>query len=242
MAITAVLFDLYRTIIDISTDEHDPGVYDRFARALAYHGVNISPEALKEAYFDEVKRRLNRLNKGAEEYPEVDVFEVFSTILRRYGSRRPPRSAVVNAAVLFRALTIRRFGLYKGCVEALAGLKGRCRTALVSDAQWVFTEPEMTMLGLDSLFDAVIFSSRFGFRKPDPRLFAAALQQLGVTARESVYIGDNPSRDLVGAKRAGMRCILFRPEATAFGEFVPDAVLTEYAELDAVLKEVEGRG
>lgn len=236
MVIKAVLFDLYRTIVDIATDEHDPGVYGLLARSLAYHGVNADPEELKTAYFEEVRRRLKR---AAEEYPEVDVYDVFSLMLRRYGNRRYAKSVVVHAALLFRSLTIRRFGLYEGCAAALAGLKGRYKTALVSDAQWVFTQPEMRMLGLDRCFDAVILSSRFGFRKPDTRLFAAALERLEVPASEAVYIGDNPSRDLTGAKRAGMRCILFRPETTVFEEFAPDGILTHYHELDTVLKEVE---
>lgn len=242
MVIRAVLFDLYRTIIDITTDEHDPVVYETLARYLAYHAVKIAPGELKAAYFAGVKKCQE---ESGEQHPEVDVYRIFSDLMHRYGrygqygKSRYAKSTIVDTAVLFRALTIRNFGLYDGCYDTLHDLTKRYRTALVSDAQWVFTEPEMAMCGLDRLFGAVLLSSRLGFRKPDARLFTAALERLGVPPGEAVYIGDNPSRDLVGAKRAGMRCLLFRPESMRYDGIEADGGFDHYHELAAALKGLE---
>ena len=41
-----------------------------------------------------------------------------------------------------------------------------------------------------------------------------------------VYIGDNPQKDLVGAKKAGMAFILFRSEFKPYNDFQPDRNLT----------------
>jgi putative hydrolase of the HAD superfamily len=51
-------------------------------------------------------------------------------------------------------------------------------------------------------------------RKPDARIFRAALDRLGVPAERTVMVGDNLEADIVGARRVGMRTILLtRPGA-----------------------------
>ena len=44
--------------------------------------------------------------------------------------------------------------------------------------------------------------------KPDPSIFLAALQQLGVTADEAVMVGDTLEDDIEGARAVGIRAIL----------------------------------
>ena len=46
-----------------------------------------------------------------------------------------------------------------------------------------------------------------GVRKPDPRIFATALTQLGVDPANAAYVGDNPDVDVIGAKRSGLLAI-----------------------------------
>ena len=57
--------------------------------------------------------------------------------------------------------------------------------------------------GIKRYFPVVVLSSTSGHRKPGARIFEIATAALGVDPRRSVYIGDRPSRDVVGAKRAG---------------------------------------
>lgn len=97
-------------------------------------------------------------------------------------------------------------------MNILTHVRKKYRIAIISDAQWVFAEPEMKTLGLDRFFTLRIFSSRFGFKKPDVRLFELAMEKLRVRPEGSIYIGDNLQKDLVGAKRAGMKFILFGSE------------------------------
>ena len=70
----------------------------------------------------------------------------------------------------------------------------------------------MAMLGLTPFFKFGVLSLRFGFKKPDVRLFDMAMKKIMINPEESVYIGDNPQKDLVGAKKAGMKFILFKSE------------------------------
>ena len=231
----AVFFDLYGTLIDILTDEYDPSVYSALSRYLAYYLIKVPPEEFRKTYFEDIQSHLKKSN---ESYPEVDVYEIISNMMMRYGNKRYSKSIVAGTAKLFRSLTIRRFGVLPRAYGVLASLMGQCDLAIISDAQWVFAEPEMAMLGLRPFFNHCILSSRMGFKKPDVRLFKIAMGKLMAKPEESVYIGDNPQKDMVGAKMAGMKFILFGPECRPYNHFEPDWCFNDYAELPKILEEL----
>ena len=65
--------------------------------------------------------------------------------------------------------------------------------------------------GLENIFDTTIISSEVGVKKPDPGIFALALQQTGISPADAVYVGDTAA-DVTGALAAGIRPIfLARP-------------------------------
>jgi putative hydrolase of the HAD superfamily len=63
---------------------------------------------------------------------------------------------------------------------------------------------------LRQYFDVVIDSGLIGIEKPDPRIFHAALEALGVGADEALYVGDLYDVDVVGARAAGIEAVLLR--------------------------------
>ena len=67
---------------------------------------------------------------------------------------------------------------------------------------------EFERAGVSGLFSAASFSSDHGMVKPSPKPFELVLRQLGVSGSEAIVVGDSPRRDLGGAKRAGIDCIL----------------------------------
>ncbi len=248
-AISAVIFDLYGTLIDIWTDEGDLHAYETVSGFLEYLGVRLAPEDLRAEYGHRVEAALRQ---SPEPHPEVDVFWVFHDLLRQHGRAvpsagpggsgrwRPNRAVLALAtAVLFRSATRRVFRLFPGVLETLSALRARYRLGLVTDAQWVFTEPELHQAGLLPYFPVRILSSRLGIKKPDPRLFAEAVRQLEVDPGESVYVGDSPERDLVGARRAGLRCVLFRGRSQG-AEAQPDAWFSAHEELPGLIDRLGG--
>jgi putative hydrolase of the HAD superfamily len=60
--------------------------------------------------------------------------------------------------------------------------------------------------GLENIFDSTIISSEVGVKKPDPGIFALALQQTGISAADAVYVGDTEA-DVAGAIAAGIHPI-----------------------------------
>jgi putative hydrolase of the HAD superfamily len=69
-------------------------------------------------------------------------------------------------------------------------------------------EQALQAAGLRNYFDVVIDSALVGVEKPDPRIFHAALDALGVTPGEALYVGDLYEVDVVGARAAGMEAVL----------------------------------
>lgn len=228
----AVLFDLYGTLIDIRTDEGDPAVWATLAQYLGYFGVVIGADELRAQYLRRVEFQLS---SSPERHAEVDVFAVFRDIFAAYGRAKVSREKIIAAAMLFRSLSRRQFDLFPEAAAAVRRLRERYAVGLVSDAQWVFTEPELALTGLRDLFEVRVLSSRLGYKKPDPRLFARALGALHVAPEHAVYVGDNPSRDLAGARRAGMRCLLFRPSGALPPGERPDAGFERHADLEATV-------
>ncbi len=123
--------------------------------------------------------------------------------------------------------------------EALQRLRGRgLRTAIASNAPF---PPEMLhrqvrVNGIAELVDAVVFSSEVGRRKPAPELYQAALDRLGVAARDALYVGDRVLEDYEGPRRLGMRAVLCRAPArqTAGDGAVP--AIARLADLDAYVE------
>jgi putative hydrolase of the HAD superfamily len=57
----------------------------------------------------------------------------------------------------------------------------------------------------------VVDSAVAGFEKPDPRIFALALETLGVPAAGAVHVGDTIFADVEGARAAGVRPLHLDP-------------------------------
>src|SRR3974390_892566 len=101
-----------------------------------------------------------------------------------------------------------RFEAYPEVLPVLGALRARgVRVAVVSDWDCTLAE-HLVGLGIRERVDAVVVSAVVGVAKPDPRLFAAALSELGLPADAAVVCGDDPARDLAGARAAGIRGVL----------------------------------
>lgn len=68
-------------------------------------------------------------------------------------------------------------------------------------------------LGLDGLFDLTLAAGEVGYWKPNPAIFAHALNQIeGLSSQDCFYVGDNYYADGYGSELAGMIPIIFDPD------------------------------
>jgi HAD superfamily hydrolase (TIGR01549 family) len=77
--------------------------------------------------------------------------------------------------------------------------------------------------GLRELFGCVILSAEFGRRKPHPSLFIEAARRLGLNPQACAYVGDRPSRDLIGARQSNYGCaVIINTAGYVLDEYDPD--------------------
>lgn len=92
--------------------------------------------------------------------------------------------------------------------------------------------------GLTPYFKTVVLSSKVHFRKPGSEIYLEATKQAGVDPAKSVYVGDNPIRDVEGSRKAGfaMTIIISDPlrppkESPKRDECQADQIITECSDL-----------
>ena len=105
--------------------------------------------------------------------------------------------------------------------------------AVVSNRDKPFQESLETQ-GLSEFFAFSLAGGEVDSYKPEPRIFEQALQRGNVSAHETIYIGDNYYADVVGARRAGLRPVLYDPQGV-FPE-ADSATIKSFDELKSILK------
>ncbi len=143
-------------------------------------------------------------------------------------------------AETFAAQRRARHVVFPDAEPALRGLRDDYRLGLVTNGAPDLQREKLRGSGLGEYFDAVIVSGEVGVGKPDPRVFALALEGLDVRPDEAVMVGDNPARDIVGAQRAGVKAVwIDRPGLRRdLAGVTPDARIESLDQMRAV---VEGR-
>ncbi|MCQ1535587.1 HAD family hydrolase [Methanosarcina sp. KYL-1] len=199
--IKGLVFDCYKTLIDIKTDEKSRETNERVSQWLLYQGVRIDPARLREEYKWKV---VGRLESSGQQHPDIRIEEIFAEICAENAFREiDPSGLGIEAAKMFRIASLRRLEAYPQSLRLLEKYRDipKC---IVSNAQRVFTEQELRFLGLYDRFNFVIMSSDHGIKKPDTRLFRMALDRMGLEPWEVLSIGDTPENDIFPPRSLGM--------------------------------------
>ena len=210
--IKAVIFDMFETLVTLFTGR----IY--FSENIA-EDVGIDVEAFrKEWHVIEKDRSLGKytFDEGLE------------LVLKRLG--------IYSKEKLELALTDRRncisdtfSAIPPESIQLLKELKQRnikigLMTNTFSDERDFIRQSE-----LFPYFDVALISYEQGICKPDPAMYQRMIEQLGVAPDECLYVGDGGSRELYGARDAGMKalqCTWFHE--LAFFPHVPCPILDEF--------------
>ena len=126
--------------------------------------------------------------------------------------------------------------LYDGTEAALAALAeaGLILTVCTNKPE-ALAEKLLAALGIRDRFVALVGADTLPVRKPDPRAYAAAVEQAGGNVARSFLVGDTET-DVKTARAAGVPVALvgFGPEGPGIARLMPDAVIDGFAELPAL--------
>lgn len=98
-------------------------------------------------------------------------------------------------------------------LDYLRSLRGRYKTGLISNA-WGDLRDYIVREKFDDAFDSIIISAEVGAAKPEARIFQIALEQLGVSPPEAVFV-DDFLINIEGCEKVGMKGIHFRDPESA---------------------------
>ena len=209
------IFDLYGTLVDIKTDEMSLSLWKKLAKLYAAYGAVYKPKQLRKAYIRYDREERRRLaDKSGCEYPEIKLEYVFLRLLMEApeGNVRVPEAKDVWAEFManaFRTLSKKYIKLYPETIDTLKGLKKKgCKLYLLSNAQAIFTRPEISLVGLDKYFDKMYISSDYGTMKPEKSFMDRLIEDERLDKAKSVMIGNEIRSDIKIADLCGVDGIL----------------------------------
>jgi putative hydrolase of the HAD superfamily len=202
MALRALLVDVGNTLLS-----ERPSRFELYAVQARARGVAIDAAGM-QALMRQAHRELPREIGGAWRYTdrwfEAYVRQIFHTHL---GLERAelPRLSEELFGQFSRPET---FVLYPGAHELLARARALgLRIGIVSN--WSARLPRLLeQLALAPAVDFVLCSAVERLEKPDPAIFARALELARVQAHEALHAGDDLEHDVLGARRAGLHAVL----------------------------------
>ena len=194
--IKAVIFDLDNTLLDFMKMK-EYAVKAAIA-GMIEAGLDINPDESYETIIDIYEKKGWENQQVFNEFLNKKIGEVNNKYL-------------AAGIVAYRRAREANLLLYPNVNHTLVELiKRGVKLAVVSDAPSREAWMRIYYLNLHHHFDVVLTFDDTNVRKPSPIPFEMALSQLNIDAEEALMVGDWPERDVVGAKKLGIRTIFAR--------------------------------
>jgi putative hydrolase of the HAD superfamily len=237
MLIKAVLFDMFDTLMMIEKNHefYSPSLM-RMYKFLNKNDVNVPFDKFNAAYIDARDCLYAKADLNFEEpHFNVRVSEALKSLGYNYDDSSP---LVAEATGEFCEEFMKYVRVDENAKAVLDGLHGKYKLGIISN----FAIPEcvhklLKADQLDGLFDVIVVSGAVNKRKPSPEIFKNTLKALGVSASETVFVGDTIDADIEGPKAIGMKTVYIerRPQK-ASEKFCPDQTIKSLSELTLVLE------
>ncbi len=206
--IKAVIFDLDNTLLDFIK--------------MKQNAVRSAISAMQEAGLNlDAEKSFNDIFSLYEEigWENQKIFNEY--LLKTLGY--VDNKFLAAGIVAFRSAREASLQLYPNVNRCLFSLlKMGIKIAVVSDAPSREAWLRIYYLNLHHIFDLVLTFDETGARKPSSIPFEMALDKMNISADQALMIGDWPERDVVGAKKVGIRTI-FAKYGDTFGTEVSGA-------------------
>ena len=226
------IFDLYGTLADTHTNEGKHYLWNKLSAFFSAYGAIYTPSELKKAYFQYVKEEEA---KSTIPYAEIQLDVVFEQLFSAKGVKAD-RHLIEAVGNIMRILSRDYIKLYDGVMEFLLDLKKKGKGVyLLSNAQRLFTESELKVLGIYDLFDGIYISSDKGVKKPSPEFMEMLLKEYNLDKSKSIMIGNDCGSDIAVANACGMDSLFIHANISPP---LPKEIPATYAIIDGDFRKV----
>lgn len=212
---TLVIFDLDGTLIDSAAD-----LTDAVNGMLAQFGASPLKLSDVRTMIGDGMPKLVARALAARGCSEVDPRQAQRLFLDHYEAE-PVRATVT----------------YPGAREALEELRASAALAVCTNKPQRLAQAILGRLHLAQYFARIVGGDSLPFRKPDPRVLAAIVGELGAECREAVMVGDSEV-DAATAQAAGVPFVLMTHgyHRGPIGEIASLATIDTFAQLAPVIR------
>ncbi|MSQ60975.1 MAG: HAD family hydrolase [Dehalococcoidia bacterium] len=245
MAIRAVIFDLWQTLI-LDTPEVQQKRRElrtgEIGRTLALAGFPADRAQIEDAFLTNVRacsaRRARELDISGEEQVRTFLTHLgapetlhegggFDAVFRAYTEGVVDILPTVLEGTVPALQTLCDAGVRMGLISNTGSAPGPTLRRMLERLELLhYLEPA-----------ALTFSDELRRCKPDPAVFHHTLATLSIAAEDAVFVGDTPRLDIAGAHRAGIRSVLVGGKAP--GEHVPHATIAHLGQLATALRDID---
>ena len=203
-AIKAVFFDWMDTIGHPEVERHES-----HARIFAKFGIEVSSERLiRPIYIAETEVPGGTPYRWDESKDPEPFLHYEELILSGIGVTLPGETVFQIMKIVSHDAKRLDFRLYDDVLPTMKTLKGSglilgLITSMKEEINLISRQ-----LGLEAYLDFTVTSSDVGAPKPEPPVFLSALKHADIGAAEAIYVGDQYSTDVVGARGVGINPVL----------------------------------
>jgi putative hydrolase of the HAD superfamily len=195
--VRAALLDALGTLVELERP------WPHLVAELRARGVSASEDEAKRAMLAEMAYYKANHDDASDRAGLEDLRRRCAAIVRDELGTTLPVEEVEEA--MLAAIRFRPYPEVPGVLRALRERGAR----LVVVSNWdVSLHDVLERTRLRPLLDAVVTSAEFGAAKPDPAIFAHALELAGARATDAVHAGDDVEADVHGARAAGIEPVL----------------------------------
>lgn len=197
MKIKAIIFDLDNTLVDRNS------TLMKFADKFAYDYSALLKTLSKEDVIKQIRLSDRNGYRNKEEL-FMELLEILPWQIK------PSITQLMEYwKIEFTNCSVPMNGLE----NVLMALKEKgLKLGLITNGSVATQSKKMKKLNIEHYFDSIIISEAVKIKKPDSQIFQLSLVELNVSAKEAIFVGDNPLIDIVGASNAGLNAIWLKGE------------------------------
>ena len=224
----AVLLDVGNTLL-----HEEPSRFEIYAEAARARGRNLSEKTM-ERVMRTAHADIPRKIRGAYRYSDTWFRAYIHRIFCQNLGLAPQEVPVITEELFARFEDAATFRLFPGAKAFLDSARERgLRLAVVSN--WSQRLPMvLEALELAPYFEVVLASAIEELEKPEPAIFTAALERLGLSAAECLHVGDHPVND-GGAREVGIEFVRMDHAGRVDPSGADDPVVRGFEELDELV-------